>query len=137
MIFAGTVMHYSPAPALWFSNILNCCSIFMVQDLINRRRSNIPPYLAVDGDAVRYSYWAFGIESEHREAFDLGALGAKCLKFSTYPADAGALHFVALFEGRGAHRKGGHGASFRSGIVRARLGLAVFRIRAWLKAGRG
>ena len=99
LIFAGNVMMYSPTPALWFENILQCSRLFLVQDLVNRRRSNIPPYLGSDGDAVRYQYRERGVVSEFPNAYDLGALGDRCEAVTAYGVGKNALHFAALFRG--------------------------------------
>jgi len=101
LIFAANVMHYSPSPRQWYANILDACEVFMVQDLVNRRRSEQAPFLGNDGDSARYEYRERGVISEHANAFDLGQLGARFVNFETYPTSSGALHFIALIEGRG------------------------------------
>ncbi len=100
VIFAANVMHYSPAPRAWYDHVLGACELFVVQDLVNRRRSARPPFLGADGDRVRYQFRERGVISEHAHAFDLGQLQARFLRFSTYPTSTGALHFVAVLQGR-------------------------------------
>jgi hypothetical protein len=131
LVFAGNVMHYSPSPALWYSNVIQCCRVFMVQDLINRRRSETWPYLAADGDMVRYQFTSKGVVSEFADAFDLERVGAPCLHFTTYSTSTRALHFIALFQGREAPESGGLYQNFHYFL--ARLATVLLRVRSTFK----
>jgi hypothetical protein len=126
LVFAGNVMHYSSDPARWFGNVLSATRYFLVQDLVDRRRSANPPYLGSDGDSTRYEFRARDIVSEHPAAFDLGTLPYCCQQIETYEAGPGARHLIALFEGNPA-----------AGSLAARLAafprlLSMSLLSAWL-----
>ena len=97
LIFAGNVMMYSPNPFVWFDNILACGHRFLVQDVIDRRRSKFPPYLGSDHDAMRFQFRERGVISEFPHAFDLENVPAICEDFTPYDSGDGALHFIARF----------------------------------------
>lgn len=97
LIFAGNVMMYSPDPSVWFENVLACGHRFVVQDVTNRRRSKVPPYLGSDHDAMRFQFRQREVISEFPHAFDLENVPAICERFAPYDSGDGALHFIARF----------------------------------------
>lgn len=98
IIFAGNVMHYARDPARWWKNVLRCCRRFVVQDLIDRRRSILPPFLGADGDRIRYELPSHGVRSTFSSAFDLARFAPET--FLTYGTMCGGLHFVGVFPGQ-------------------------------------
>jgi hypothetical protein len=127
LIFASNVFMYSPAPRLWFENVLRSCRHFLVQDLVNRRRSTVPPYLGDDHDAIRYEFRERGVVSEFTGAFDLSVMNDRCEHFEAYAAEhtipGSARHFIALFRGGAQNASLDRGGRIVLGLAKARMSL--------------
>lgn len=104
---ASNVLHYASAPRQWIAHLLMASPVLVIQDLVDRRRGPEPPYLAGDGDRMRYRHPAAGIESPFVGAFDLGTLEpppAYCEAFEGARNDlhiglAAPVHFCAVLLG--------------------------------------
>lgn len=127
LIFAGNVFMYSPNPPVWFENILTCGRRLLVQDVINRRRSTVPPYLGLDHDSMRFQFRQRGVVSEFPHAFDLENVPAICEDFTPYDSRDGALHFIARFRNAAGPRD--------QGPKHSRFGLQVSTF--WFHVSRG
>ena len=97
LIYAGNIFHYSSTPEKWFDNVLNCCKLFLIQDLINRKRGVSDSELGSDGDIMRYSYEPNFISS-YENAFLLNSLENNFIDFKQYNYKIHS-HFIALIKG--------------------------------------
>lgn len=108
IIIVSNVFHYSPDPEKWFVNVFGATRYLVIQDLVDRKRSGIGPFLGPDGDRVRYSYPDKGVVSTFPDSFDLGRLGEAVMWYHAYaggrntfhPAsDPAPRHFVLIAKG--------------------------------------
>lgn len=96
LVVASNVFHYSPDPERWFSNVLGMTRYFILQDLVSRRRSTTPDGLCDDGDRVRYSYSAQGVQSDFAGAYDLSAQAAHIHAFMRFDGGRNEHHAPPL-----------------------------------------
>lgn len=94
VVIASNVFHYAPDPGKWFSNVLGATRYLIIQDLVERKRSGMNPFLGTDGDRVRYSYADKGVISNFPNSFDLGRLGEAVLWFHAYEGGRNSFHPV-------------------------------------------
>lgn len=108
LCLVSNVFHYSPDPALWYENLLATTRVALIQDLIWRKRSDSPPFLGPDGDAIRYEFNERGVHSAAERTFDLSMLDLQFRYFETFSgglndyhdATDPPRHFVSIVEGR-------------------------------------
>ena len=139
LVVTSNVFHYSPNPTLWFENVLRMTRLFVVQDLISRRRSKTADGLCDDGDRVRYSYSAQGVTSDLPGAYDLDALGDQILRFEEfeggrnehYLPPAAPRHYCAVVQS--PYEAGAQRLSWSEGL-RFRLPALALATRAALRS---
>ena len=109
LVVASNVFMYSKNPEKWFHNILPHTCFLLVQDLINRKRSIIPPYFGRDQDCMRYCYSTKKIKSNFKGAFDLKKIDPFILYFRSYKGgrnefhkrpQKAPLHFCLIIKGK-------------------------------------
>tara|TARA_R100001163_G_C5056406_1_gene192814 strand:- start:1073 stop:1576 length:504 start_codon:yes stop_codon:yes gene_type:complete len=96
LVLACNVFHYAKHPYLWFTNVMNSCDVFWIQDLVNRQRgSNDGEQFGDDNDCMRYSYENY--KSNASVSFDLSsAVNVLDFKYYDSPNENGdANHFIA------------------------------------------
>jgi len=107
LVVASNVLHYSHDPLGWLQRLGQLSRFVLLQDLIDRRRGDAPPYLGADGDAVRFAYAQMNEASPFEAAFDFGRLDPGPLYFEAFDAPgasmmttcASARHFCAVLPG--------------------------------------
>ena len=101
LLVAANVFMYASDPERWLENVLARCRLFVLVDLVRRRRS-ADAELGADGDSMRF---ALGSEKPRGDGgFDLAGLGERLLGGRTYPGgdnefDSEPMHFIALLRG--------------------------------------
>jgi hypothetical protein len=126
LVCAMNVFHYAKDPALWLGNVLDCCRIFWLQDLVNRYRGGYPRQLGADGDAMRYSLLP-KVKSTFEGAFDLSTY-RELMEFHTYKADGKNLHFICQMRGHAKPEDIEHSGRATTALD-AVAAQAVFRIK--------
>lgn len=107
LVVASNVLHYSRDPKGWIDHLGQVSRFVVLQDLIDRRRGDVPPHLGADGDAVRFAYARMNEASPFGAAFDFGHLDPLPLFFEAFDAPgasmaasrASARHFCAVLQG--------------------------------------
>lgn len=89
---ASNVLHYATDPARWLRHIALASPCLVLQDLIERRRGPAPPYLAADGDAMRYQHTGQAERSSFAQAFDLARLQPAPVYFEAFDGATNAYH---------------------------------------------
>ena len=89
---ASNVLHYAADPTRWLRHIALASPCLVLQDLIDRRRAPAPPYLAADGDAMRYQHTGQAERSSFAPAFDLAQLRPAPAYFEAFDGATNAYH---------------------------------------------
>jgi hypothetical protein len=133
---ASNVMHYSNDPERWVSHVLQTSKLFVVQDLVYRKRSKPAPHLGPDGDKTRYAYIAKGVESPSAAPYDLSNIKQPIVYFETFhgglneyhSAQDPPVHFAAVFESTEPFRRLTPSLSLRK-LFRLKMRNVFYRYR--------
>lgn len=100
LIIASNVFHYSSNPAQWFKSVLASCRVFLMADIVSRKRSKESEF-ASDGDSIRYRIGDAIPNDSH--FFDLNTLGDRLLGYEVYDGGSNcygkSVQLLALIKG--------------------------------------